>query len=143
MSDSTGEQFAGVFSPDGRSAQAASPCSGHDRSPSSDTDTGALESPHHGRVRQQDHPHQRHDPWRAGCGGSRTSGSEGGPEKPTDRKTGRALRPDPYTYVKTHTGWVYAAFIIDVFSRMVVGWQLSHSLSLDAPSDPGEVTAAS
>ncbi len=35
--------------------------------------------------------------WRAGCGESRTSGSEGGPEKPTRRKTGRALRSDPYT----------------------------------------------
>jgi hypothetical protein len=34
--------------------------------------------------------------WRAGCGESRTSGSEGGPEKPTSRKTGRALRSDPY-----------------------------------------------
>ena len=35
--------------------------------------------------------------WRAGCGGSRTSGSEGGPEKPTNRKADRALRSDPYT----------------------------------------------
>ena len=26
------------------------------------------------------------------------------------------------TYIKTHSGWVYAAFVIDVFSRMVVGW---------------------
>ena len=34
------------------------------------------------------------------------------------------------TYVKTHVGWVYAAFIIDVFSRMVVGWQISESLAL-------------
>ena len=34
--------------------------------------------------------------WRAGCGESRTSGSEGGPEKPTDRKVDRALWPDPY-----------------------------------------------
>jgi hypothetical protein len=34
--------------------------------------------------------------WRAGCGGSRTSGSEGGPEKPTSREAGRALRSDPY-----------------------------------------------
>jgi putative transposase len=34
---------------------------------------------------------------RAGCGESRTSGSEGGPEKPTHRKMGRALRSDPYT----------------------------------------------
>ena len=33
---------------------------------------------------------------RAGCDESRTSGSEGGPEKPTNRKTDRALRPDPY-----------------------------------------------
>ena len=35
--------------------------------------------------------------WRAGCGESRTSGSEGGPEKPTDRKVDRALWPDPYS----------------------------------------------
>lgn len=32
------------------------------------------------------------------------------------------------TYVKTHGGWVYAAFIHDVYSRMVVGWQISNSL---------------
>jgi transposase InsO family protein len=25
------------------------------------------------------------------------------------------------TYVKTHAGFVYAAFVIDVYSRMVVG----------------------
>ena len=66
--------------------------------------------------------------WRAGCGGSRTSGSEGGPGRPTSGNVDRALRPDPYTYVKTHAGWVYAAFIIDVFARMVVGWQISNSL---------------
>ena len=30
------------------------------------------------------------------------------------------------TYVKMHVGWVYAAFIIDMFSRMVVGWQISN-----------------
>jgi len=35
------------------------------------------------------------------------------------------------TYVKTHAGWVYAAFIIDVYSRMVVGWQISPSLRSD------------
>ena len=35
--------------------------------------------------------------WRAGCGGSRTSGSEGGPGKPTGRKPGRAPRLDPYS----------------------------------------------
>jgi putative transposase len=32
------------------------------------------------------------------------------------------------TYVKAHSGWVYVAFVIDVFSRMVVGWQASKSL---------------
>jgi putative transposase len=32
------------------------------------------------------------------------------------------------TYVKTHAGWVYVAFILDVFSRMIVGWQASTSL---------------
>lgn len=77
--------------------------------------------------------------WRAGCGESRTSGSEGGPEKPTHRKTGRALRPDPYTYVKTHSGWVYVAFVIDVFSRRVVGWQASKSLRSDLALDALEM----
>ena len=40
------------------------------------------------------------------------------------------------TYCRTFAGWVYAAFVIDVFSRRVVGWQLSTSprtdLALDA-----------
>ena len=43
------------------------------------------------------------------------------------------------TYVKTHVGWVYAAFIIDVFSRMVVGWQLSNSLRSDLAIDALEM----
>ena len=33
--------------------------------------------------------------WRAGCAGTCTSGSEGGPGKPTGRKSGRAPRFDP------------------------------------------------
>lgn len=32
------------------------------------------------------------------------------------------------TYVRSFAGWVYAAFVIDVFSRRVVGWQVSTSL---------------
>jgi putative transposase len=32
------------------------------------------------------------------------------------------------TYVRTHSGWVYVAFVVDVFSRYVVGWQISRSL---------------
>ena len=43
------------------------------------------------------------------------------------------------TYVKTHTVWVYAAFILDVFSRMVVGWQISESLRSDLAIDALEM----
>jgi transposase InsO family protein len=39
------------------------------------------------------------------------------------------------TYVRTHSGWVYAAFVLDVFSRMVVGWQVSTSLRTDLALD--------
>ena len=39
------------------------------------------------------------------------------------------------TYIRTHSGWVYAAFILDVFSRMVVGWQVSTSLRTDLALD--------
>jgi putative transposase len=43
------------------------------------------------------------------------------------------------TYVKTHSGWVYLAFVIDVFSRMVVGWQASKSLRSDLAIDALEM----
>jgi putative transposase len=43
------------------------------------------------------------------------------------------------TYVKTFTGWVYVAFILDVFSRMVVGWQASRSLRSDLAIDALEM----
>jgi putative transposase len=69
------------------------------------------------------------NPWRAGCGESRTSGSEGGPEKPTDRKIDRALRSDPYTYCSTWSGVVYVAFVVDVFSRRIVGWKAARSMA--------------
>lgn len=39
------------------------------------------------------------------------------------------------TYVRTHAGWTYAAFVIDVFSRKVVGWQVSTSLRTDLALD--------
>jgi putative transposase len=39
------------------------------------------------------------------------------------------------TYVRTTAGWVYAAFILDVFSRMIVGWQVSTSLYTDLALD--------
>lgn len=43
------------------------------------------------------------------------------------------------TYVKTHSGWVYVAFVIDVFSRAVVGWQASRSLRTDLALDALEM----
>jgi putative transposase len=43
------------------------------------------------------------------------------------------------TYVKTHAGWVYVAFIIDVYSRFVVGWQTSTSLRSDLALDALEM----
>ena len=73
--------------------------------------------------------------WRAGCGESRTSGSEGGPEKPTSRKTGRALRPDPYTYLPTWEGWLYLATVIDIASRRVVGFALAEHLRTELVAD--------
>jgi putative transposase len=39
------------------------------------------------------------------------------------------------TYVRTHAGWVYCAFVLDVFSRYVVGWQVSTSLRTDLALD--------
>ena len=39
------------------------------------------------------------------------------------------------TYVRTHAGWVYVAFILDVFSRIVLGWQVSTSLRTDLALD--------
>ena len=65
--------------------------------------------------------------WRAGCSESCTSGSEGGPEKPTHRKMGRALRSDPYTEHPTREGKVYCAVVLDTFSRRVVGWSIDSS----------------
>ena len=43
------------------------------------------------------------------------------------------------TYIRTFSGWVYAAFVIDVFARRVVGWQLSTSLHTDLALEVLEV----
>ncbi|MDX1430179.1 MAG: IS3 family transposase, partial [Rhodothermales bacterium] len=39
------------------------------------------------------------------------------------------------TYVSTWRGSVYVAFVVDVFSRMVVGWRVSRSLRTDLVLD--------
>ena len=39
------------------------------------------------------------------------------------------------SYVATWAGFVYVAFVIDVFSRMIVGWRVSSSLRSDLALD--------
>ena len=39
------------------------------------------------------------------------------------------------TYVATWSGFVYVAFIVDVYARMIVGWQTSRSLRTDLALD--------
>ena len=34
-----------------------------------------------------------------------------------------------FTYIATWSGFVYAAFIIDVYTRMIVGWRTSSSMT--------------
>jgi putative transposase len=67
-------------------------------------------------------------------------------DRPADLVERRFRAPAPnrlwladLTYVKTHAGWVYVAFIVDVFSRMVVGWQASRSLRSDLAIDALEM----
>ena len=43
------------------------------------------------------------------------------------------------TYCRTFSGWVYAAFVVDTYSRRVVGWQLSKSLRTDLALDALEM----
>ncbi len=43
------------------------------------------------------------------------------------------------TCIRTFSGWVYAAFVIDVFSRTVVGWQVATSLYTDLALDALEM----
>ena len=33
-----------------------------------------------------------------------------------------------FTYIKTKTSWVYTAFVIDVFKRVIVGWKVSNHM---------------
>jgi transposase InsO family protein len=36
-----------------------------------------------------------------------------------------------FTYVSTWQGWLYVAFVIDVFARRIVGWRVSNSMTTD------------
>ena len=78
--------------------------------------------------------------------GVRTTLRDEASDRPADlvARQFRAAGPDrlwvaDLTYVKTHSGWVYVAFIVDVFSRFVVGWQASRSLRTDLALDALEM----
>jgi len=43
-----------------------------------------------------------------------------------------------FTYVATWAGFVYVAFVIDVFSRCIVGWRVSRSMSTELVLDAVE-----
>ena len=43
------------------------------------------------------------------------------------------------TYIETYAGFVYAAFILDLFSRMIVGWQVSDTLRAELALDALEM----
>jgi putative transposase len=36
-----------------------------------------------------------------------------------------------FTYVSTWQGWLFVAFVIDVYARRIVGWRVSHSMHTD------------
>jgi transposase InsO family protein len=64
------------------------------------------------------------------------------PERPADRvqRNFTADRPNrvwvaDLTYVGTWAGFVYVAFLVDVFSRRIVGWRVSRSLRSDLALD--------
>ena len=44
-----------------------------------------------------------------------------------------------FTYCATWTGMVYVAFVIDVYSRRIVGWRTSTSMTTDLPLDALEM----
>ena len=47
----------------------------------------------------------------------------------------KELRVADITYVRTLSGWVYVAFVTDVNSRLIVGWQTFTSLYTDLALD--------
>jgi putative transposase len=68
----------------------------------------------------------------------RTTIADAAAARPLDRvnRQFRADRPNQlwvsdFTYVSTWQGWLYVAFVIDVFARRIVGWRVSSSMTTD------------
>jgi len=60
----------------------------------------------------------------------RTTNPDTSAPRPLDRvnRQFKAERPN-FTYVSTWQGWLYVAFVIDVFPRRIVGWRVSSSMT--------------
>jgi transposase InsO family protein len=74
--------------------------------------------------------------------GVRTTIPDDAAERPLDlvARDFTATRPNElwvsdFTYVATWRGFVYVAFVIDVFSRRIVGWRVSSSMRSDLALD--------
>ena len=72
----------------------------------------------------------------------RTTISDARAPCPLDRvnRVFRADRPNQlwvsdFTYVSTWQGWLYVAFVIDVYARRIVGWRVSSSMRTDVGLD--------
>jgi putative transposase len=73
---------------------------------------------------------------------ARTTIADDAADRPRDLVDRQFTAPAPnrlwvadLTYVRTWSGFVYVAFVTDVFSRRVVGWQASRSLKTDLAFD--------
>ena len=72
----------------------------------------------------------------------RTTIADTGVNRPADlvRRQFQASRPNQlwvadFTYVATWTGFVYVAFVIDVFARRVIGWRVARSMQTELVLD--------
>ena len=68
----------------------------------------------------------------------RTTTPDTSAPRPLDRvnRVFKAERPNElwvsdFTYVSTWQGWLYVAFVIDVFARRIVGWRVSRTMQTD------------
>ncbi len=72
----------------------------------------------------------------------RTTIADSGASRPADlvHREFKATRPNQlwvsdFTYVVTWAGFVYVAFVIDVFARRVIGWRVARSMQTDLVLD--------
>ena len=72
----------------------------------------------------------------------RTTIADDRAERPLDRvnRQFEATRPNQlwvadFTYVATWTGFVYVAFVIDVFARRIIGWRVARSMHAELVLD--------